>query len=118
MANHKPVKRSKCEYLPCLITTILSYNLSFLKGWTDIDKTFKVITSDTKYQEAKKFERQLITNQSTEYVKSFSFWPDPQARTGGNIYDVRSYQLRPGKTYVGILFRYGAKNTAPDTIIQ
>ena len=101
-----------------LITTILSYNLSFLKGWTDIDKTFKVITSDTKYQEAKKFERQLITNQSTEYVKSFSFWPDPQARTGGNIYDVRSYQLRPGKIYVEILFRYFKKNTAPDTIIQ
>lgn len=69
------------------------------EGWTDIDKTFKVITSDTKYQEAKKFERQLITNQSTEYVKSFSFWPDPQARTGGNIYDVRSYQLRPGSMY-------------------
>merc|ERR1712154_558977 len=50
-------------------------------------------------QEAKKFERQLITRQSTEYVKSFSFWPEPEARTGSNIYDVRSYQLRPGSMY-------------------
>jgi len=69
------------------------------EGWTDIDKTFKTVKSDTKFQEAKKFERQLITHQTTEYVKSFSFWPEPEARTGSNIYDVRSYQLRPGSMY-------------------
>ena len=62
-----------------------------------MDKTFNFINSDTTFGDAKKFERQLITSSSTEYVKSFSFWPEPEAREGRNIYDVRSYQLKPGK---------------------
>jgi len=69
------------------------------EGWSDIDKTFKCIKIDPKYQEAHKFERQLITSQSSEYVKGFSFWPTPESREGQNIYDVRSYQLKPGSMY-------------------
>lgn len=69
------------------------------EGWTDIDKTFKTMKADTQFAEAKKFERQLISTSSTEYVKGFSFWPEPDAREGPNIYDVRSYQLRPGSMY-------------------
>ena len=65
-----------------------------------MDKTFKFLNSNTAFEEAKKFERQLITSSSTEYVKSFSFWPEPEAREGRNIYDVRSYQLKPGEPYM------------------
>ena len=59
--------------------------------------------TDTQFTEAKKFERELISTSSTEYVKGFSFWPEPDAREGPNIYDVRSYQLRPGKFQINSL---------------
>ena len=39
----------------------------------------------------------LINQQTKEFLKSFSFWPVPEARQGGHIYDIRSYQLKPGK---------------------
>ena len=48
------------------------------------------------YDEAQRFERTLITSQNTEYMRGFSFWPSPDKREGKNIYDVRSYQLKPG----------------------
>lgn len=69
------------------------------EGWADMDRTFNFLNSDTAFDEAKKFERQLITSSNTEYVKGFSFWPEPEARAGPNIYDVRSYQLIPGSMY-------------------
>lgn len=71
----------------------------YTEGWSDMDKTFKSIKLDSRMQEARKFERQLITSQNTEYMKSFSFWPTPEIREGQNIYDVRSYQLKPASMY-------------------
>ena len=62
----------------------------------DMDKTFKSLKEDSEFAEGKKFERQLITSKSTEYMKGFSFWPVPDARKGNNLYDVRSYDLKPG----------------------
>ena len=32
-------------------------------------------------------------------MRGFSFWPSPDKREGKNIYDVRSYQLKPGNDY-------------------
>ena len=62
-----------------------------------MDKTFKGLTGSSRLEEARKFERQFITSQSSEYMKGFSFWPAPDNREGQNIYDVRSYELKPGK---------------------
>ena len=39
----------------------------------------------------------LIRQQGSELFNSFSYWPEPELRSGSNIYDVRSYQLKPGK---------------------
>ena len=61
-----------------------------------MDKTIKSIKLDSGFEEARKYEQQLITSQNTEYMKGFSFWPMPENREGQNIYDVRSYQLKPG----------------------
>ena len=75
-----------------------------------MDKTFKGLTGNSRLVEAKKFERQLITSQSNEYMKGFSFWPMPDNRKGPNIYDVRSYELKPGKyrRYMGGISEWGA----------
>ena len=72
-----------------------------------MDKTFKGLKGNSRLEEAKKLERQLITSQSTEYMKGFSFWPKPDIRKGQNIYDVRSYELKPGKRYCGSEFEVG-----------
>ena len=32
----------------------------------------------------------------TQFVLPFSYWPLPTPRTGGNIYEIRSYILKPG----------------------
>jgi len=69
------------------------------EGWEDIDKTFASMKRNSVYDEAQRFERTLITSQNTEYMRGFSFWPSPDKREGKNIYDVRSYQLKPGSMY-------------------
>lgn len=44
-----------------------------------------------------------MKSQETEFLKSFSYWPVPNKRSGNNIYDVRSYRVRPG-SMVGFFF--------------
>ena len=41
----------------------------------------------------------MLRNQESEFLKAFSYWPIPTAREGNNIYDVRSYELKPGSMY-------------------
>ena len=40
-----------------------------------------------------------MKRQENEFLKAFSYWPTPNKRTGGNIYDVRSYRVKPGSMY-------------------
>jgi hypothetical protein len=41
----------------------------------------------------------FITGKKTELTKSFGFWPSPDKRVGDNVYDIRSYNLKPGSMY-------------------
>ena len=52
--------------------------------------------TDEKYQKEYHAGLNLITQQSNEFLKSFSYWPAPDKRTGENIYDVRTYHVKPG----------------------
>ena len=64
----------------------------FFKGMTDIDKTRKIIQGNQEISNAEKKGWQIMKKQENEFVKSFSYWPTPNKRTGGNIYDIRSYR--------------------------
>jgi len=33
---------------------------------------------------------------TSQFMLPFSFWPAPEPRTGNNIYEIRSYSLKPG----------------------
>jgi hypothetical protein len=57
------------------------------------------LKQDDEYTAIEKQGWQLIKRQETEYLKSFSYWPVPNRRTGNNIYDVRSYRVKPGSMY-------------------
>ena len=71
--------------------------MSLFQGYSDIDKTRLAIKSDAEYQKEFNTGLPFVTGVRTELHKSFSFWPAPDIRTGDNIYDMRSYRLKPGK---------------------
>ena len=54
---------------------------------------------DGEYKQVYKATLPAMSEQFTELTKAFSFWPSPDRRVGGNIYDIRSYSLKPGSMY-------------------
>jgi len=73
--------------------------IKFDGGWSDVDTTRRSLKTDEKYQKEYNAGLKLITQQSNEFLKSFSYWPEPDKRTGDNIYDVRTYYVKPGSMY-------------------
>merc|ERR1719188_394454 len=76
-----------------------AFHLYRYQGWTEIDESKKVLKSDAEYQQIYKATLPAINEQFSELTKAFSFWPSPDKRIGGNIYDIRSYSLKPGSMY-------------------
>jgi len=64
------------------------------RGWEDVDASRKAIEGDQQVAEAVKGEQALIQRRSNQFMKNFAYWPQPRARTGANIYDVRAYRLK------------------------
>lgn len=75
------------------------YLFKYPEGFTDIDRSRVLLKTDEEYSSAVKNGYKLLKNQESEFLKSFSYWPIPTARSGSNIYDVRSYRLKPGNMY-------------------
>jgi len=71
----------------------------YKEGFSDLDSTWKALKDDNDYQQITQANREMLSLQTTEHWKSFAFWPDPDSRPGQNIYDVRSYEIRPGNMY-------------------
>jgi hypothetical protein len=68
-------------------------------GWSDFDDTRKLIKQNKDYQDISRAGLHTITSKHAELTKAFSFWPSPDTREGGNVYDIRSYSLKPGSMY-------------------
>jgi len=75
------------------------YLFKYPEGYNDIDRSRVLLKTDEEYSLAVKNGYKLLKNQESEFLKSFSYWPIPTARSGNNIYDVRSYRLKPGNMY-------------------
>ena len=58
----------------------------YSQGWTDIDATRAAVREDGEYQAVYRDGLPTLTQRSSELAKAFSFWPGPDARTGGNVY--------------------------------
>jgi len=71
----------------------------YKEGWTDIDATHIAMKQDTEYQKLYKSGLPTIGAKNREFEKSFAFWPSPNIRTGNNVYDIRTYALKPGSMY-------------------
>ncbi|VDM30269.1 unnamed protein product [Toxocara canis] len=65
-------------------------------GYEGIDRTMNdLLTVDT----VKKLERELgqvLLRRDNVLAKSFSYWGEPRPRQPSNIYELRTYTLRPG----------------------
>ena len=84
--NIKAIARNICNCLKNIC----------LQGWSDLDVTYQTIKSDPKWEELAEYGQTLITQQSTEILKSFTFWPSPDERDGSSLYEISSYTLKPG----------------------
>lgn len=89
-------------------------------GWTQIDSTRQARKSDVEFQQVFKEGLPALQEQSRELSKGFSFWPSPDIRQGNNVYDIRSYSLKPGSMYDwsnywarGIKFRSAVRPDIP-----
>ncbi|RZF37306.1 hypothetical protein LSTR_LSTR005638 [Laodelphax striatellus] len=65
-------------------------------GFSSVDKTKKLLAQDKSYQTLLKEQGKLLRSRHVQYLLAFSYWPSIEARTGGNIYEIRSYSLKPG----------------------
>jgi len=65
-------------------------------GFQSIDEGKKVIDGDKALSGLIKDRAQYLRSRHNQYVLAFSFWPKCDAREGPNIYELRSYFLKPG----------------------
>jgi len=89
-------------------------------GWTDIDSDRMAKKQSSDFQAIFREGLPSINQQSSELTKAFSFWPSPDVREGGNVYDIRTYSLKPGSMYDwsnywarGIQFRSSVRDDVP-----
>lgn len=78
-----------------------------------MDRTRKAIKADEEFTSAYAACLHLMQGQSNEHIKNFAFWPEPTAREGDNIYDVRTYFLKAGESRE---IAYGVRTARPTTL--
>jgi len=65
-------------------------------GFEVIDKEKEILWGDQEYVKLAKERGTLMRARHLQYILAFSYWPQIEARSGGNIYEIRSYRLKPG----------------------
>jgi len=65
-------------------------------GFQSIDNAKKVMDHDKPLQALVKDRAPFLRSRHNQFVLAFSFWPTANQRAGPNIYEIRSYFLKPG----------------------
>jgi len=65
-------------------------------GFQSVDEAKNIVDSDKALSGLVKDRSQFLRSRHNQYVLAFSFWPKCDAREGPNIYELRSYFLKPG----------------------
>jgi len=92
----------------------------YQEGWEDVDSDRMAKKASGEYQAIYRDGLSAISQQNSELTKGFMFWPSPDKREGGNVYDIRTYNLKPGSLYdwsnywsKGIQFRSSVRADVP-----
>ncbi|XP_022085731.1 protein NipSnap homolog 2-like [Acanthaster planci] len=65
-------------------------------GYRAVKTMSEKLWVDKEYNDYKKLRGEMLMNRSNSLLLPFSFWGAPQPREPGNLYELRSYHLRPG----------------------
>uniref|UniRef100_A0A0V0G8M9 NIPSNAP domain-containing protein n=1 Tax=Triatoma dimidiata TaxID=72491 RepID=A0A0V0G8M9_TRIDM len=65
-------------------------------GFAGIDKTNKLLATDKDFLKLEEDRGSWLRSRHLQYLLSFSYWPQIALREGNNIYEIRSYSLKPG----------------------
>ncbi|XP_044015738.1 protein NipSnap [Aphidius gifuensis] len=65
-------------------------------GFERIDQAQTVLSQDESYQKLLKERGNHLRSRHLQYLLAFSYWPPVVKREEKNIYEIRSYRLRPG----------------------
>ncbi|KAL7635007.1 UNVERIFIED_CONTAM: hypothetical protein RMT77_013992 [Armadillidium vulgare] len=65
-------------------------------GYTTIDNVRHRVVEDSDINKLVEERNQYLRQRVNQYLLAFSFWPPVTTREGSNIYEIRSYFLKPG----------------------
>ncbi|KAI4489407.1 hypothetical protein M0802_011162 [Mischocyttarus mexicanus] len=65
-------------------------------GYEQIDYAQLLLSKDENYQRLLKERGNYLRSRHLQYLLAFSYWPLLEKRKGPNIYEIRSYSLKPG----------------------
>ncbi|XP_072909677.1 protein NipSnap homolog 2 [Hemitrygon akajei] len=65
-------------------------------GYPALTEVMNKLRQNKEFMEFRKERGQMLHSRKNQLLLEFSFWNEPLPRTGPNIYELRSYQLRPG----------------------
>ncbi|XP_033628458.1 protein NipSnap homolog 2-like [Asterias rubens] len=65
-------------------------------GYHGVKTMSEKLWEDKEYNEYKKLRGEMLMDRSNSLLLPFSFWGKPQPTDTGNLYELRSYHLRPG----------------------
>lgn len=65
-------------------------------GYPALTEVMNKLKKNTDFMEYRKERSKMLLSRKNQLLLEFSFWNEPLPRTGPNIYELRSYQLRPG----------------------
>uniref|UniRef100_A0A8D8AFP5 Protein NipSnap n=2 Tax=Culex pipiens TaxID=7175 RepID=A0A8D8AFP5_CULPI len=65
-------------------------------GFEMVDQSKKVLCSDPDYVQLTQERGTFLRSRHLQYLLAFSYWPQLALRQDKNIYEIRSYRLKPG----------------------
>jgi len=69
---------------------------SYEGGYPVLNDATEVYRTDRDFIEFRQNRNKMLRSRRNQICLSFSFWPKPGPREGKNIYEMRSYTLKPG----------------------
>ncbi|XP_046964113.1 protein NipSnap [Vanessa cardui] len=68
----------------------------YVGGFEKIDKAKILFRENPDYRALEKERGNFVRSRHLQYLLAFSFWPSGDPRPAKNIYEIRSYSLKPG----------------------
>ncbi|XP_033749041.1 protein NipSnap-like isoform X2 [Pecten maximus] len=65
-------------------------------GYPVLNNATEIYRKDKDFIDYRLQRNKMLRSRKNQILLPFSFWPEPTARNGSNIYEMRSYTLKPG----------------------